>query len=412
MNVAIIGGGAAGMATAYLLNKQHDVTVFEKKPILGGNIRTLNKNVKNLSIHGDLVIDNGVIEFERYYFPTFHKLMRSLNVTVEDVHLSSELFLAEGRYFKSGAGIVVGCNRLAERLREINKLFPVMGGYFLFLFRAYLSTLRSLRNKPVSTYLSHGISAAWLKMLLMYAYSIPYPKIRDFPAEIAIPLLRHSGMFTKWDRIVGGVYTYIEKIVECFNGKIHCDAHISSVKRGIDGISIVMGNGDTLRFDKVVLAVTPDQVLNVLADPSEQENRRFSSWEANEIETVIHTDVSFYKHFGVTYYSEFDLFQNDRIGNCGYNAHLNRLCGIDSEKFGHYSLAYNLDKRIDPDKIVHVQKHHTPLYSVEAVRYRHEVISTNGENHTYHAGAYLGDGLHEGAICSAYRVAELFFNQK
>jgi predicted NAD/FAD-binding protein len=35
------------------------------------------------------------------------------------------------------------------------------------------------------------------------------------------------------------------------------------------------------------------------------------------------------------------------------------------------------------------------------------VVATNGENHTYYAGAYLGDGLHEGAITSAFRVAQL-----
>jgi predicted NAD/FAD-binding protein len=30
-----------------------------------------------------------------------------------------------------------------------------------------------------------------------------------------------------------------------------------------------------------------------------------------------------------------------------------------------------------------------------------------GENHTYHAGAYLGDDLHGGAITAAVRVAKL-----
>ncbi|MGB7417210.1 MAG: FAD-dependent oxidoreductase, partial [Thermosynechococcaceae cyanobacterium] len=36
MKIAVIGGGAAGMATAYFLDKQgHHVTVFERQPILG-----------------------------------------------------------------------------------------------------------------------------------------------------------------------------------------------------------------------------------------------------------------------------------------------------------------------------------------------------------------------------------------
>ena len=59
MKVAIIGGGAAGMSCAYLLDKKHDVTVFEKQPMLGGNIRTLNKNVDldNGKLQKDLFID-------------------------------------------------------------------------------------------------------------------------------------------------------------------------------------------------------------------------------------------------------------------------------------------------------------------------------------------------------------------
>jgi uncharacterized protein len=37
-------------------------------------------------------------------------------------------------------------------------------------------------------------------------------------------------------------------------------------------------------------------------------------------------------------------------------------------------------------------------------------IATNGDYHTYHVGAYLGDGLHEGAITSAIRVADSIAN--
>jgi predicted NAD/FAD-binding protein len=44
---------------------------------------------------------------------------------------------------------------------------------------------------------------------------------------------------------------------------------------------------------------------------------------------------------------------------------------------------------------------------VDALRYRDEIIACNGEYHTFHAGAYLGEGLHEGAIKSAYIVAQL-----
>lgn len=66
-----------------------------------------------------------------------------------------------------------------------------------------------------------------------------------------------------------------------------------------------------------------------------------------------------------------------------------------------------LPELIASDRIIHTQAHHTPMYTTASFRYRDEVVATNGENHTYHAGAYLGDGLHGGAITSAVRVAKL-----
>jgi predicted NAD/FAD-binding protein len=407
MKIAIIGAGAAGMTTAYLLNKQHEITIFEKQPILGGNIRTLNKNVTGVNLDSNLVLDNGVIEFQQGNFPNFHKLMKALNVNVAEGQASSELFLADGHCYKSGAGIVHHCQGVKERVIEMWKVLPILKGYLQFLWAAFRAKPDQLHDQPVAAYLNNELHAMWLKMLLMYAYSMPYQKIADFPAEIAIPLLRHSCMFTKWDRIAGGVYGYIEKILEQFDGVIHRNAHIQTIVRTATGVVITMENGENLLFDKVVFAVTPEQVLKLLGDASDDEKRRFGAWEENQIETVIHTDVSFYKHFGVSYYSEFDVFQTDTHGHYGYNAYLNRLYGIDVNKYPHYSLAYNLGNKINPDKIIHRQQHNTPLYSVAAIRYRNEVIATNGENYTYHAGAYLGEGLHEGAISSAIAVSNL-----
>ena len=61
MKIAVIGGGASGMATAYLLDKQgHQVTVFERQPILGGHIRTLNKNVKPNQSDCSEILENAV----------------------------------------------------------------------------------------------------------------------------------------------------------------------------------------------------------------------------------------------------------------------------------------------------------------------------------------------------------------
>ena len=40
MKVGIIGGGIAGLAAAWLLDEEHEVTLFEKRDRLGGHAHT------------------------------------------------------------------------------------------------------------------------------------------------------------------------------------------------------------------------------------------------------------------------------------------------------------------------------------------------------------------------------------
>ncbi|MCZ0898758.1 FAD-dependent oxidoreductase, partial [Microcoleus sp. HI-ES] len=242
----------------------------------------------------------------------------------------------------------------------------------------------------------------WLKLLTMYSYSIPFELLDNFPAELAMPVLREYAS-VNWVRIKGGVYSYIEKILERFKGDIRLNVEIANIFRSADAVKIVLSDGEIQEFDKVVFAMPPDQVMRLLSDPTEAETKRFSAWKANYATTVLHSDTSMYDRYGIRKLSEFDFFETDN--GWGYNASLNQLCGISSPR--EYSLAFQIEELIAQKHINHIQKHHTPLYTVESFRYRDEVIETNGENNTYHAGAYLGDGLHEGAITSALRVAKL-----
>ena len=402
MKIAIIGGGASGMVTAYLLDKKgHQVTVFEKQPILGGHIRTLNKNIKPNQSNCNHFLEGGVLEFP-CAFHHFLELMIDLKVELEPVAVGSALLLKDGRHFLSALTIqknFKGIQRVIEYLK-LNTLYARAAGLWV---KTCSTQVQDLYNQPMSQYLNREcIRNSWLKLLTMYSYSMPFNLIDNFPTEMAIPALRDY-VFVNWVRIKGGVYSYIEKILERFKGEILLNVEVAKISRQPNSVKIRLSDGVTQLFDKVVFATPPDQVMKLLSDPTNEEIKRFSAWQKNQAKTVIHTDTSMYAKHGIKQSSEFDFFQTDN--GWGYNAYLNQLCGISSSL--QYSLAFNLDSLIAKDKILHIQEHHTPLYTVESFRYRNEVIITNGENNTYHAGAYLGDGLHEGAIASAIRVAQL-----
>ncbi|MGF1603892.1 MAG: FAD-dependent oxidoreductase [Thermosynechococcaceae cyanobacterium] len=400
MKIAIIGGGASGMVTAYLLDQQrHHVTVFERQPVLGGHIRTLNKNVQPNHSDCDQILENGVLEFPAT-FHNFLALMRSLKIELEPVEIGSALFLKNGHHFLSGGMIrnnFTGLQRFREYLR-LETLYARSAGFWV---KMQFPKIQDFYDQPMSQHLPRPcIRNCWLKLLTMYSYSMPFELIDNFPAELAIPALRRD-IFVEWFRIKGGVYSYIEKILERFKGKVFLDTKVKSITRS-NGIIIELPEGQQ-QFDKVVLAAPPDQVMKLLADPTPAETRRFSAWQENRVRTILHSDTTMYDRYGIEQPSEFDFFQTDE--GWGYNAFLNQLCGITGDQ--RYSLAFDIGNLIRKDKILHIQEHYTPLYSVESFHSRDEIVETNGENSTYHAGAYLGDGLHEGAITSAMRVAQL-----
>jgi predicted NAD/FAD-binding protein len=292
-----------------------------------------------------------------------------------------------------------GIKRILEHLR-IDALYARSAGFWI---KMQFSKTQDFHNQPMSVHLKRNNARnTWLKLLTMYSYSMPFESIDDFPAELAIPALRDY-VFVNWVRVKGGVYSYIEKILTRFKGEIVLDAKIANIFRSLDAVTIQRSDREKQEFDKLIFATPPDQVLTLLSDASDDEIKRFSAWEANHVKTLLHTDTSMYAHYGIQHLAEFDFFQTDR--GWGYNAYLNQLCGIASPC--KYSLAFQLDSFIAEEHIIHIQEHHTPLYTVDSFRYRDEVVATNGENNTYHVGAYLGDGLHEGAITSAFQVANL-----
>jgi uncharacterized protein len=401
MRIAVIGGGASGMVTAYLLDKQgHGVMVFEQQPMLGGHIRTLNQNITHQTDCPEF-LEAGVLEFP-VVFTNFLQLMQELNVPIAPIQVGSGMFFQNGQHFLSPVSIdnnFTGWRKWREVL-HVEGLYARSAGLWL---KTQLTTLADLRDRSIADYLGQECPrSTWIKLLTMYSYSMPYATMADFPSELAIPALRQY-VFTDWVRIKGGVYSYIAKILDRFHGQILLNAQITSILRHQNAVEVLLADGSSHWFDKIVFATPPDQVLKLLTDPSDAEIHRFVHWQANVAETIMHIDTSMYQPYGIHQGGEFDFFQ---VGDdWGYNAALNQLCGIQSDR--QYSLAFNLKDLLDSDRIIHTQKHHTPRYTLEAFATCDEIIATNGENHTYHAGAYLSDGLHEGAIISAMRVAQL-----
>jgi uncharacterized protein len=89
--VGIVGGGFAGVATAWLLDGACDVTLFEAEPRLGGNVRSVELDLDGHPV----VVDMGAQYFHPGPYPHYTALLTSLGLFgASDVTDASHAFNA------------------------------------------------------------------------------------------------------------------------------------------------------------------------------------------------------------------------------------------------------------------------------------------------------------------------------
>ena len=91
MRIGIIGGGAAGLTTAWLLDGQHEVTLFEKQSRLGGHAHTIQVPQEGTTIG----IDAGFEFFSTAMFPQFIRLLESLGVALHPFPMTITLYASD-----------------------------------------------------------------------------------------------------------------------------------------------------------------------------------------------------------------------------------------------------------------------------------------------------------------------------
>ena len=74
MKIAIIGSGISGLTCAYMLNRKHDITIFEKNDYIGGHTHT--HEIEHNGIKWN--VDSGFIVYNERTYPNFINILDRL----------------------------------------------------------------------------------------------------------------------------------------------------------------------------------------------------------------------------------------------------------------------------------------------------------------------------------------------
>jgi predicted NAD/FAD-binding protein len=120
LDIAVIGSGVAGLTAAYILNRKHNVTVFEKNDYAGGHTHTI---VIDKGPDRGTPVDTGFIVMNHANYPLFTRLLSSLGVALRDSDMSFGYHCEETglQYSSRGLG-----GLYAQRFNLINPEFQRM----------------------------------------------------------------------------------------------------------------------------------------------------------------------------------------------------------------------------------------------------------------------------------------------
>lgn len=423
LSVAVIGSGVSGLTAAYLLNRTHDVTLFEADKRLGGHAHTHDLTGSDGSEHA---VDSGFIVHNDRTYPSLRKLLAELEVEVRPTEMSMSVRCEDcGLEYAGGRGLK---GMLAQPRRLFDPQFLRMLLQVKRFHRRATAFLKSAEDVPggdtydagdLTTYGEflerEGFSEHFVAHYAVPVVSCVWSSGREvallYPARYLFRFLDHHGMLRltgspRWYTVAGGSRTYVERLAARLPD-VRRSAAVTDVTRGPDGVEIRTVTGAVTRFDQVVIATHADQALGLLTDPSDEEVQTLKAFGYSRNETVLHTDASVLPDT-----TEARASWNYRMSSCALRDEptvvtywMNRLQGHASPQ--EYLVTLNAREHIDPASVLAVMDYEHPIFTPESVAAQSHLAAL-ATDQTVYAGAYHGWGFHEDGCRSGVEAARHF----
>lgn len=406
MRIAVVGSGIAGLASAWLLSRDHEVVLFEASDYLGGHTHT-----HDIELHGRRYqVDTGFIVHNPEHYPLLNALFAELGVASQPTTMSFSVRNdASGMEYNATDLDGLFCQRR-------NLVSPRFWGMLRDLFRFYRQAPALLalpgEGPTLGDYLADGGYGAMFRdehlvPMASALWSSPSAKILAFPAKYLVQFMANHQMLQVTDRpqwrvVRGGSNTYVSALRSRWRVEERLNTPVRKVLRSHDGVT-VFTDACTERFDQIVLACHSDQALRLLGDAGDAERSILGDLPYQTNDTVLHTDASLLPRQRKAWAAWNATIPRDPADVCTVSYCMNLLQGIESPE--PFIVTLNRTDAIEPAKILRRMRYEHPVYSHASVAAQARKAEIQGQRHTWFAGAYWGWGFHEDGMRSAVDVA-------
>ena len=401
LRIAIIGSGISGLGAAWLLDRHHDVTLFESAPRAGGHARTVRAE--------GVEVDTGFIVCNRRTYPLFLPLMEHLGVKLTPSDMSFSASFEGGRY---------EYGTFSTRAMFAQPMCLMDAGHW----RMIRDILRFFRHAPAqeahqgsigdlirSLRLGNEFRDRFLLPISGAIWSTPTSEMMAFPASAFVRFFDNHGLLSvngqpQWLTVSGGSQRYVSAILERLSGAVRLSCPVHAVRRGPDGITLASPRGEE-RFDRVVFASHAPQALQMLDRPDPDERAILGALRTQANRMVLHSDPRLMPRRRAAWASWNYVTQGatpatDRPISLSY--WMNRLQNLKTPR----PLIVTLNPEIEPKRVHDEASFAHPQFDSAALAAQARLGEIQGRGGVYYAGAWTRYGFHEDGLLSALRVAQ------
>lgn len=406
MRIAVIGSGIAGLATAYWLDGEHEVTLFEGEDYLGGHTHTHDVKVGGQQ----LAVDTGFIVFNPQHYPLLTRLFNELGVASQPTTMSFSVH-SERTGVEYNATSLDGL--FCQRRNLVSPRFWGMLRDLRRFYREAPALLDEPEGPTLGQYLRrHGYGPAFVQEHLLpmasALWSSPSAQILDFPARYLVQFMANHQMLQMterptWRVVSGGSARYIDALRKRWHVRERIGCPVYRVERTAWG-ALVHTLTTVEGFDHVVFACHSDEALAILKDPDPVEHEVLGAIQYQPNQAVLHTDASLLPRNRKAWAAWNAHIPHDSRAACTVSYYMNDLQSLPGDT--PLIVTLNRTADIDPSKILRRCYYAHPVHDHAAVRAQERWAEVQGRRNTWFAGAYWGWGFHEDGIRSARRVVD------
>lgn len=406
--IAVVGTGIAGMASAWLLSRHHEVTVYEAEGRIGGHTNTVLVD----DPAGATPVDTGFIVHNRENYPHLSALFRALGVATQPGEMSFAVSVDGGRLEYSGTNL----NGLFGQRRNLAR--PGFHGMLLHIARFNRAARRLAREggdprESLGAFLDRlrlgqGFREHYLLPMAAAIWSCPTGAMLDFPALSLARFYDNHGLLSlndrpQWYTVSGGSVEYVRAITAPYANAIRRAAPVVRVETHAGGVRVVEESGASESYDQVVIAAHADQARNLL-DARDPRQHLLASFRYQDNRAVLHHDPALMPRRRRVWSSWNYLSQSEVGGNqVSVTYWMNLLQRLTCQR--DYFVSLNPVREPDPRAVLAEFAYSHPVFDSEAMRAQETLPRVNGHGGVWLAGSYFGYGFHEDALRSALDVA-------